>query len=443
MKPELKEMNELEETEWMVMQALNEDNRSFATNQRGRHGKTVLMLTCKYLPFGIVKKILSLPDVDVSLKDDFGYPALWHACQAFKPSKTKIEAILQHKTFCYFVHEIENREWVKALERIDADSREQIRKAVETAHHLDSENVKQVISKSLSEASSVESVSSLDQFGRNLLHLACEFVPDVVSLLLERDDIDINSRNANSGLTALMIACRFHSDIVPLLLQHERIDVNCQSDRGSTALMYACQYQPTCVQHFLNHGRANFNLQNFLGNSALKVACTYHPEAVSMLLEKDDININLADEEGRTPLMDASQFQSKSVEALFKRWEDIDVNAQDKQGLTALMLACNNPDSAEAALALLLHPEINVNIPCTALGGVPALYFACSRSTPEVILALLKQEETSRTFQHEINNFIDFAQVAKRANQPDTIQKAMRMRMHSQASNLERSASEY
>jgi ankyrin repeat protein len=68
--------------------------------------------------------------------------------------------------------------------------------------------------------------------------------PDIVDLLLKKDDIDPNVRD-NFGYTALTYACGVfrHIDNVRLLLSHLRINPNNIDNHGVSIYDYAHEYK--------------------------------------------------------------------------------------------------------------------------------------------------------------------------------------------------------
>ena len=66
------------------------------------------------------------------------------------------------------------------------------------------------------------------EFGHTGLHYAAGYNhPEVVKLLLSREDIDVNIKGDVEGATALQLAVSWgHTEVVKLLLSHRDIDVN-------------------------------------------------------------------------------------------------------------------------------------------------------------------------------------------------------------------------
>jgi ankyrin repeat protein len=129
--------------------------------------------------------------------------------------------------------------------------------------------------------------------------------PDVVKLLLDREDIDVNyhHRFGDTVGTALCeaVSCNY-VEAAKLLLQRDDIDVN-DTDRGTTALLFACR------SHCL--------------------------EIVDLLLGKEDISVNARDVNGYTPLSSACHLRSESDVAIVRSLlshHNIDPNGVDRFG---------------------------------------------------------------------------------------------------------------
>ena len=85
-------------------------------------------------------------------------------------------------------------------------------------------------------------VNKGDIFGGTPLQIACERGHEtIVSLLLDREDIEVNKQQNEYKSTALMRACgRGNIEIVKSLLDHKDIDVNREDSNCHTTLVWAC-----------------------------------------------------------------------------------------------------------------------------------------------------------------------------------------------------------
>ncbi|KAK5189313.1 hypothetical protein LTR96_010901 [Exophiala xenobiotica] len=130
-----------------------------------------------------------------------------------------------------------------------------------------------------------------------------------LNILLQRRDIDPNSRDAD-GWTALSWSARSgHGEFVKRLLDDERVHVNLEDNLGRTALMWAA-----------SEGRF---------------------EETQLLLKDPRVQVNLQDIKKRTALMWAALKGRIDETKLLLRCPDIEINTKDVQGKTADELADN------------------------------------------------------------------------------------------------------
>jgi len=85
-------------------------------------------------------------------------------------------------------------------------------------------------------------MNSRDEHGMTQLSLAAQNGHEtVVRLLLEREDVEVNSREDKGGVTPLSwAACNGHEAAVRLLLERDDIDVNCRESGGRDTVVMGC-----------------------------------------------------------------------------------------------------------------------------------------------------------------------------------------------------------
>jgi ankyrin repeat protein len=174
-------------------------------------------------------------------------------------------------------------------------------------------------------------VNARDGQGTTPLTRAVEEENEVaLTLLLARQDIDVNASGGSYGASALAIAVLNGSlSIVELLLAHPLIDINVMVEKGQTLLLWALR-----------------------GN---------HVGIVEILLADPRLDINLAEHEGWTPLLWAAKEGRKALLERLLAHRQIEVNLSDLQGQTALIWA-SLKGHITAVETLLTHPEIDVNL---------------------------------------------------------------------------------
>lgn len=218
---------------------------------------------------------------------------------------------------------------------------------------------------------------------------ACsESSKDIVELLI-KNNIDIDQKTNNSGVTPLMHACKEgQKDIVELLINNNA-DVNrTTADLGLTALMFACIEGHKDIAELLINNNAHVNQSTTdIGATALMFACIEGHKDIVDLLIKHSANINLTttDHVSLTAIMIASEGgHKKIVELLINNEAEIN-HATTDNGWTALMLAC---EKGELCIAkLLVDNQANINK--RACNGETA-YTIAKRSGNQKIISFLE-----------------------------------------------------
>lgn len=149
---------------------------------------------------------------------------------------------------------------------------------------------------------------SKEEIGRTPLSWAAEEGHEgVVRVLLERDDIDINSKKDIYGQTLIWwVAYKGHVEVVRVLLAQNGIDVNSRDFLDRTPLsVAAAEGHATVVKLLLTRDDVDVNSGNkFYGGTLLsQVAEMGHQVVLRLLLERDDVNVNSSHRVfGQTPL---------------------------------------------------------------------------------------------------------------------------------------------
>ena len=179
----------------------------------------------------------------------------------------------------------------------------------------------------------------------------------VIELLLKRmkDDVDLNAKNQR-GATALWLAVQSgQSNVVKLLIERDGIDLNTQDTRlEKTPLILATSKgNSKVVKLMLAVEGVELNSVDFGGSSALVVAAEKgHLEVTKLLLEKKGVDRNLEDGSGMTPLATAASEGHLNIVKLLISQTDVDLNAQNCMLQTPLTLALFNRRSEIAKLLL-------------------------------------------------------------------------------------------
>jgi ankyrin repeat protein len=197
-------------------------------------------------------------------------------------------------------------------------------------------------------------VDTKNTFIRTALSYAAEYGrKELVPLLLKRDDVDINSKDS-SGRTPLWYAVFQEQEaVVQLLLERDDIEVNDKCTINDPPLQNAALYgMDAIVRLFLKRSDVDVNIRNNFQQTPLSQAAEQgHEAVVRLLLERDNIDVNVKDHMGRTPLSLATGMRREAVVRLLLEWDGIDVNAEDDIGQTPLNYAINC--GCEAVVRLL------------------------------------------------------------------------------------------
>jgi ankyrin repeat protein len=178
----------------------------------------------------------------------------------------------------------------------------------------------------------------------------------VMRLLLEREDIQLNLRDLHHEKTPLSMAADMGNEsVVRLLLDRENTNINNRDSNGDTALSSAVYKGHTnVVRLLLQRSDIDIHCKNSYDQTVLSLAAENgYKEIARLLLERDDIDLNPADDNGSTPLLLAAYKGYCSIVSLLLAEDGVDINAKSTHGQTALSLAAE--EGHEAIVGLLLE----------------------------------------------------------------------------------------
>ena len=176
-----------------------------------------------------------------------------------------------------------------------------------------------------------------DDCGRSPLSWAAEGGHEVVmQLLMERNDVDLNSRDTNGWTPLSWAAQKGHEAAVRLLIGRSDTDINCKDMDGRTPLSWAAQKgHEAIVQLLIGRSDIDINCKDKFGLTPLLWAAGGgHEAAVRFLIGRSDIDINCKDMDGRTPLLWAVMREHDAVVRLLIGRSDVDINCEDMSGQT-------------------------------------------------------------------------------------------------------------
>lgn len=166
----------------------------------------------------------------------------------------------------------------------------------------------------------------------------------VVRQLVQRDDIDVNSKD-DKGPTPLSWAAREgHEAVVRLLIERDDVDVNSKGDMGLTPLLWAtARGHEAIVRLLIERDDIDMYSKDEMGLTLLSWAALKGYEAViRLLIQHDNVNVNSKDIWGRTPLSWAVKRKREGVVRQLIKRDDVDIDPKDYRGRTPLDLAARN-----------------------------------------------------------------------------------------------------
>ena len=184
----------------------------------------------------------------------------------------------------------------------------------------------------------------------------------MVKLLLERKDVNPNTRDTKYGQTPLVWAAdKGHEEIVKLLLGQKDVNPNSSSESGRTPLLCAAE--------------------------------NGHDGIVNLLLMRNDVNPESLNEFGRIPLSWAAEKSHEGRVKLLLGWVHVNPNSASECGRTPLSWAAGN--GHEGIVQLLLgRKDVNPDTPDTKHGATP-LSWAVRKGHEGVAKILLEQKDVN------------------------------------------------
>lgn len=230
-------------------------------------------------------------------------------------------------------------------------------------------------------------INSRDEYGLTPLSLAVENRQDmIVQILLEKQGVDLNSRDKD-GLTPLSHAAGWgYETIVQMLLEKEGVDMNSRNDAGQTPLMDAVERGRVKVVQIMLEKGVDPYLQDDECRTALSFAVKGDSKWVLQVLLEKGLKPDLQDSGGRTPLSHAAQRGKDIFVKMLLETKAVNPNSQDNHGYTPLAFA--GFSSHIAVIQTLLEMGGNPDLP-DSKGRTP-LSHAAERGHEKVVQVLLE-----------------------------------------------------
>ena len=181
--------------------------------------------------------------------------------------------------------------------------------------------------------------------GYTPLHSACRYSQlDIIKFLVSLPSVDVKIQS-NNGYTPLHSACRYSQlDIIKFLVSLPSVDVNIQSNSGYTPLHTACRYgQLDIITCLVSLPSVDVNIRIPSYPVLLHKACRNGTiDVVLFLISSSSVDVNAKDDNGYTPLHTTCHHGKLDIVKCLMSTEGINPISTDKNGNTPLHIACSN-----------------------------------------------------------------------------------------------------
>jgi ankyrin repeat protein len=190
----------------------------------------------------------------------------------------------------------------------------------------------------------------------------------VVKLLIERDDVEINSKASNGQTPLSLAAVKGYEAVVKLLLATDAVDPDSKDARcGRTPLSRAAGMgHEAVVNLLLAKDIVDPNSQDRYDQTPLLLAAgNDHEAAVKLLLATDVIEADSKDEFDRTPLSWAAKRGNSNVfKVLLQKYEENGITIRDKEVNAATSPAADYPSRINCDICMLRIPDVDIHYHC-------------------------------------------------------------------------------
>jgi len=213
-----------------------------------------------------------------------------------------------------------------------------------------------------------------------------------VRLLVEREDVDADSKDTNDRTPLLWAAEGGHEAVVRLLVEREDVDADSMDIDGQTPLSWAAEEgHEAVVRLLIEREDVDADSKDIDGRTPLSWAAEEGDEAVvRLLVEREDVVADSKEIDGQTPLSWAAGRGHEAVVRLLVAREDVDADSKDINGRTPLSWAAER--GREAVVRLLVERE-DVDADSTDKNGRTPLSWAAERGHEAVVRLLVERED--------------------------------------------------
>ena len=182
----------------------------------------------------------------------------------------------------------------------------------------------------------------------------------IVKMLLDRKEVDPDSRDESYRTPLLEAALGGHEGVVRLLLDRKEVNPDSRDKGGQTPLSEAAKNgHEGVVRLLLDRGEVNPDSRNRRGQTALWWAAVYgHEVIVKLLLYRKEVNPDSKDDDGQTPLWFAASGGHEGVLKQLLDRKEVNPDSRDSYNQTPLWAAAWGGHE-EIVKLLLDRKEVN------------------------------------------------------------------------------------
>jgi len=313
-------------------------------------GTTILHNYCSYInstPLAVFKFLIETHSVDINARDKYNHLPIHYALQQFNPSYGGDITVLGYLLHQDNLHVEIGNQFGRTL----------LHTACEHINKLPLEVFKYLIEK---RGIGVHIPSTRNDhllFALQVFNLQHGGDIAVLTYLLNQDGVDPNAK-VKDGCTLLHSACSningLHLDIFKVLIEIKGADVSAQNDHNDTPILTAVDtFNPNhgdinILTYLLTQNGINVNINGRLGRTLLHCACaaihSFPIDVFKFLIETKGANINAQDEHNNTPiglaLGDFQQGHDCTILNYLLYQDGIDVNIKARYSRSLLHEAC-------------------------------------------------------------------------------------------------------
>lgn len=160
----------------------------------------------------------------------------------------------------------------------------------------------------------------------------------IAKLLVGRDDVDVDAKDISCRTPLSYAAQRGHLEVVKLLADREDVNADSKDYFGRTPICYAARNRHLDITRLLaNRDDVNTDTKDRDNRTPLSFAAEGGDlEVVQLLVDRDSANADTKDRYSRTPLYFAAEGRHLAVVQLLIDRDDVDINSKDIDSQTPL-----------------------------------------------------------------------------------------------------------